>query len=344
MSCFFRVIPAFFLAAAFFGATDARAAVQSAEMRELCRKARVLEAKINKLNIEVESINQKEKASVPLIRSVYGILARCFTMLTDMQRFSALLILSHRDNKNDFVRCSIIIKNFASYFRSVGSGLEEVREEISKLRKSKQKSSDELKEKIAEYAKLAEEIEIKSAKFAEMRGDNSIQNDVVFHLATKSESLEELDAELEAENAIGVLKNTKISTKLSLACPVSGKIVTEFGDKGENDEMIYHLAFSTSPGAVVTSPAKGLVVFAGKFLNYGNILIISNGEYRVFLYGMDNVFPSPGDMIDIGDYVGRMRKEGEGDPVIKMELKKSGEPLDPRYWLFDSIGQKEEKR
>jgi septal ring factor EnvC (AmiA/AmiB activator) len=221
--------------------------------------------------------------------------------------------------------------------------LEKVGSEISQLKKNKQIKMEELGTDTSGYNKLLMEVEAKAEKLAQMRGENPIQNDVVYHLATKSESLEELDAELEAENAIGVLKNTKTFAELSLVYPVAGKIVSEFGDKGANNEMIYYISFETCSNAIVTSPAQGLVVFSGKFLNYGNILIISNGEYRVFLYGMDILFSSTGDTVEIGDYIGKMKEKDASNPTIKMELKKSGEPLDPRHWLLETINKKEKQ-
>ncbi|MDR2646371.1 MAG: peptidoglycan DD-metalloendopeptidase family protein [Holosporaceae bacterium] len=304
---------------------------QPPKMRELCQKAQNLEKKNQRLRSEIDTINQKEKVSSPSIRNIYEIITRCFVILFDIQRFSNLLVLSQVDNKNDFVRCSIVIKNFAAYFKSVSAKLEKNGRETLKLKKSKQEKILELKTETAEYEKLLEQIEDNAEECAKMREENIIQNDVVCHLATKSESLEELDAELEAENAVGVLKNTQIATELTLAYPVVGKAITEFGDKGENNEMIYCISFETNANAVVTSPAKGVVVFSGQFLNYGNILIISNGEYRVFLYGVDVLFSSTGDMVEIGDYIGKMK--GEDGHVVKMELKKSGEPLNPRHWI-----------
>jgi septal ring factor EnvC (AmiA/AmiB activator) len=309
-------------------------------MRELCKKAQGLEKKTGKLQLEIDSINQKEKVSAAALRNIYEILTGCFTILFNMQRFSNLLVLKQESNKNDFVKCSIVIKNFASYFKLISGQLKKAKAEVSQLKNCKQNKMEELKRETIEYNRLFAEIEARAEKLAQTRNENIIQNDVVYHLATKSESLEELDAELEAENAVGVLKNTKISTNLSLAYPVAGKIVAEFGDKDTNGEMIYHISFETHSEAIVTSPAKGLVVFSGKFLNYGNILIISNGEYRVFLYGVDILFPATGDTVEIGDYVGKMKAKVGNNPTIKMELKKSGEPLDPRHWLLETINKK----
>jgi septal ring factor EnvC (AmiA/AmiB activator) len=146
---------------------------------------------------------------------------------------------------------------------------------------------------------------------------------------------------LESENAIGVLKNAKIATNLCLKYPVSGKIVGEFGDKGKNGEMLCQISFKTRPGAIVTSPAKGLIVFSGKFLNYGNMVILSNGEYRIFLYGMESITVSAADVVEIGDYIGKMGDKANAT-IVNMELRKSGDPLDPRHWLLDTI-EKENK-
>lgn len=303
----------------------------------LCKKAQDLEKEMSRSSAEIEIINQKEKIFAPLIRNIFEILARCYTILVDIQRFSNLLVLAHEDNKNDFVRCSIIVKNFSTYFRGISEQLGKNRMEVSLLRRNKQRYLSDLAEKKTAYESICAEINSKTSQLAQTRSENIIQNDIVYHIASKSESIEELDAELEAENTIGVLRNIKISTELALVYPVVGKIVAEFGDKGPNNEMIYHISFATRPGAVVTSPAKGLVVFTGKFLNYGNMIIISNGEYRVFLYGMDSLFASTGDIVEIGDYIGRMGTISHDGFVIKMELKKSGEPLDPRHWLLETL-------
>jgi septal ring factor EnvC (AmiA/AmiB activator) len=195
------------------------AAIQPPEMRELCKKAQKLEKKTSKLQSEIDLISQKEKVSTTALRSIYEILTRCFTILFNIQRFSNLLVLKQENDKNDFVKCSIIIKNFASYFKRINYQLEKAKTEVSQLKHCKQKKMEELKAETTEYDRLFAEVEARAEKLARARGENAIQNDVVYHLATKSESLEELDAELEAENAVGVLKNTKISTNLSLAYP-----------------------------------------------------------------------------------------------------------------------------
>ena len=307
---------------------------QIAQLRSLCREAQELEGEISKLECEQENLEKKEKTSTPVIKNILEILARCFTVLFDIQRFSPMLVISQAENKNDFVRCSVIIKNFAPYFSRVNSQLNKGTLEIKKMKTTMLECKQNLNALKEKYQKASEIVFAKASEISKNNDETIIQN-IVYHIATKSTSIEELDAELESENAIGVLKNTKVTTDLVLSYPVKGRIVSEFGDKGKNGEMLLYTGFSCAPHAIVTSPAKGLVVFSGNFLNYGNMVIISNGDYRVFLYGMESVFAVAGDTVEIGDYIGKMGTalKKEGTAVIKMELRKSGDALDLRHLI-----------
>lgn len=310
---------------------------QPAEIRQLCKEAQKLESDISKMQEALNRLNKQEKMSLPAMVNIYEILSRYCTVLANIQRFSDMLIISKYQNKNDFIRCSIVIKSFPDYFKNISLKLGRESAELEKLQKEKSRLNEAYIQAWARYDDVCKEIEEKAEKLATGREENVIQNDVVYHIATKSESIEELDAELEAENVVGVLKNNKVWTNLSLVYPANGKIVAEFGDRGDDDSMICYMGFETNRGAVVTSPAKGLVVFSGSFLNYQNMVIISNGEYRIFLYGMKKIFASTGDVVEAGDYIGKMDEESKDLPVVKMELRKSGEPLDPRHWILQTV-------
>lgn len=331
----------FFVAASFVSLflfqTGSCSFVQSTEMRKLCKEAQKLESTLSKVQSALQDMNKREKMSLPTMINVYEILSRCCTVLSSIQRFSNILIISKYQNRSDFIRCSIVIKSFADYFKNMSLKLGRDNAELIKLQREKSNLDKDYILALDRYKGVCRKIDEESKKLAETREENVIQNDVVYHIATKSESIEELDAELEAENVVGVLRNNKVSTDLSLVYPVNGKIVTEFGDRGDDGSMICYMGFETNHGAIVTSPVKGLVVFSGNFLNYQGMVIISNGEYRIFLYGIKKIFASTGDIVEIGDYIGQMDDEQKESPIVKMELRKSGEPLDPRHWLMQTI-------
>lgn len=302
---------------------------QGEEIRLSCRQAQDLEKQLKETKEKIDRNIHAEKLNTPVLRNTCNMLTRCFTMLFDMQRFSDLLAITRQDRENNFVQASIIIKNFMSYFRTVSSNLKRHTDEIAHLKNEHKKLCQLYEQLQKNYAHTVSFIRSISAKRLSGRKENRIQSDVVELIAKKSESIEELSAELEAENIVGVFKNTQISTKFSLEYPVFGKIIHEFGDKDENGHMIYYVGFEVKVGGIITTPVEGLVVFSGKFLNYGNMVIISNGDYKIFLYSIDEPAVITGDIVKVGDYIGRV---GE-DALLKMELRKSGEPLDPRYWM-----------
>ena len=319
-------------------------APQTEGLRVLCKEAQTLEGALSKLGNELVELEKKEKSNTPVIKNIREILTKCFIVLYNILKFPALLTISQVENKNDFIRSFIIIKNFEIYFHSVSTQLNKNASEITQMMNAMIECKRNFIMLTEKYKDITTAILSQTSEMSRNKEESITQN-IVYHIATKSKSIEELDAELESENAIGVLKNTRISTALALVYPVKGRIVSEFGDKGKIDEMLYYISFACAPYAIVTSPAKGLVVFSGKFLNYGNMVIISNGDYRVFLYEMDSVFVTAGDVVEIGDYIGRMGSAAENEEfaVIKMELRKSGEPLDPRYWLLQTLEKKEAK-
>lgn len=304
------------------------------ELRILSKKAQNDEKAISRLKQEIKSIKSQEQTSAPIVKSVYDVLTRCFTLLYNIERYAPILRLSQINNSTDYVRCSMIIKNFELYFDKIKDQLNRNSTEIIGFQENLKNRMTNLDNAQKDYAKTIVEIDKIANGISSASDEGLIQNDMIYHIAAKSDSLEELDAELEAENALGVLKNTKVSTSLILEYPVAGRLVGEFGDKSPTKEMELATSFETLPEAIVSSPAKGIILFAGPFLNYGNMIIISNGEYRIFLYGLDKIFVNVGDTVEIGSYIGKMPNKDA--PLLKMELKRSGEALDAHDMILET--------
>ena len=102
-----------------FGSTADCVFTQPVQVRQLCKEAQKLEANLSKMRISLQNINKREKMSLPAVVNIYEILSRYCTVLASIQRFSNLLIISKYQNRSDFIRCSIVIKSFADYFKTI---------------------------------------------------------------------------------------------------------------------------------------------------------------------------------------------------------------------------------
>lgn len=131
-----------------------------------------------------------------------------------------------------------------------------------------------------------------------------------------------------------------------LPLPVQGVELHGFGSAGPAGRT-RNIAFATRPNARVRSPADGWVVYAGPFRSYGQLLILNAGDgYHVILSGMDEVNVATGRFVLAGEPVGRMGSTrvaaavplalGSTRPVLYVEFRKDGKPVDPAPWWATS--------
>ena len=94
------------------------------------------------------------------------------------------------------------------------------------------------------------------------------------------------------------------------------------------------LEIEARPGAQVIAPFGGAVVFADKFRGYGRLLIIDHGEgYHSLLAGFARIDVRVGQKVVAGEPVGAMKRSRKINPVLYVELRRKGQPINPLPWL-----------
>ncbi len=144
---------------------------------------------------------------------------------------------------------------------------------------------------------------------------------------------------------------TFASAKGQLPLPVNGVRIKEFGAPDGIGGTEKGLTVATRPGAQITAPCDGWVVYSGTFRNYGQLLILNAGSgYHVLLAGMDRISVDLGQFVVMGEPVAAMGGGGgqvpaalaasSGQPVLYVEFRKDGTPVDPSPWWATSEGEK----
>ncbi len=130
----------------------------------------------------------------------------------------------------------------------------------------------------------------------------------------------------------------------SAALPARGRLVGRYGDQDSSGVVLRGIRIETRPGGQVVAPADGKVMFAGPFRGYGQLLIIAHGGgYHSLLAGFGRIDRAVGQSVLAGEPVGRMNGEGarndpkatghDDKPVLYLELRRKGEPVNPLPWL-----------
>jgi murein hydrolase activator len=140
------------------------------------------------------------------------------------------------------------------------------------------------------------------------------------------------------------------SAKGLLPMPVNGARIREFGTSDDHGGTAKGLSIATRPGSQITAPCDGWVVFAGTFRNYGQLLILNaGGGYHVLLAGMERISVDLGQFVVTGEPVAVMGggapsagalTGGASQPVLYVEFRKDGVPVDPGPWWAANEGEK----
>ncbi len=123
-----------------------------------------------------------------------------------------------------------------------------------------------------------------------------------------------------------------------LPMPAHGRTVVSYGETTSNGRKSQGIVIQTRYGAQITSPSDGWVVYAGEFRSYGQLLIINaGGGYHVLLAGLSRIDAQLGQFILAGEPVGTMQVAARGQsdenaPVLYVEFRKEGRPVDPSPW------------
>ena len=140
------------------------------------------------------------------------------------------------------------------------------------------------------------------------------------------------------------------SAKGLFALPVNGTRLREFGGSDGAGGAEKGISLATRVGAQVTTPCDGWVVYAGPFRSYGQLLILNaGGGYHVLIAGMERISVNIGQFVLTGEPVATMGTTSQvasilaanaSQPVLYIEFRKDGTPIDPGPWWAANEGEK----
>lgn len=140
------------------------------------------------------------------------------------------------------------------------------------------------------------------------------------------------------------------SAKGLFALPVNGTKIRGFGVSDGVGGVEKGISLASRSGAQVTTPCDGWVVYAGPFRSYGQLLILNaGGGYHVLIAGMERISVGIGQFVLTGEPVAIMGSTSRvasvlaanaSQPVLYIEFRKDGTPIDPGPWWAANEGEK----
>lgn len=203
---------------------------------------------------------------------------------------------------------------------------------ITNLKRSKETSTALEKSKKDKKEKDLEKIRRKKAT----------ETDRIMTLEQAAREMEIIVARLEKEyrqkrQAEGDLRpehSVFASLRGQLHSPCRGRIIMPYGM--HVDEITNLKSFSPGitikgkSGVAITAVAMGEIAYVGKLRGYGNFVIINHDDFYYTTYaGLDKVLVTEDQFVSSGSRLGVAGKDG----VVKFEIRKGRESLDPVEWI-----------
>ncbi|MEL7445771.1 MAG: peptidoglycan DD-metalloendopeptidase family protein, partial [Pseudomonadota bacterium] len=113
--------------------------------------------------------------------------------------------------------------------------------------------------------------------------------------------------------------------------PVQGRTIVGFGAPMDSGLRSNGVEIAPAPGAQIVAPAAGRVAFSGPYRGFGRIVIIEHeGGWTSLVTGMEEASVEVGDTLVGGSPLGQAPGS---QPVVSIELRRDGEPVNPLEFL-----------
>lgn len=288
-------------------------------------------------------------AVVPEIRSETSIL------LADLRELSRVQtsISSERN------RLAATVSEQVEEKRRLGLLLKEKRQlqaKSEKTRDSEQKRAELLANQAGNLQELIASLESEISDIRRAAAKAQAEAEKTRRAVLKARSAEEIRlaegrkrAEDLSPDASRIAPSTPFSAmRGKLVLPVNGRVVKPYGSDTVTTAQASGDTVATQSGAIVTAPSDGIVLYAGRFRSYGQLLILDVRDgYHVVLAGMGRINVELGQSVLAGEPIGAMGEarlasaanfeSSNNRPALYIEFRKDGKPIDPAPWWSAKI-------
>jgi septal ring factor EnvC (AmiA/AmiB activator) len=352
------------------------------QLIDTAARVRAVEQRIAATESRLKPLDESESAIRTSLDGRRAVIAEVLAALQRMGRRPPPAVLVQPEDALQSVRTAIMLGAVLPEMRQQAESLATDLAELVRLRKEIATERDALTRDLTALAddqqRLALLVEGREKKQAAAESELEGEKQRATALARQTDNLKDLIAKLEqgldsgtraaraaARAALegrtvpGSLQEagrlgpavTFSSARGLLPLPVNGVKIRNFGDSDSMGGAEKGLAIAARAGAQVTAPCDGLVVYAGSFRSYGQLLILNAGAgYHVLLMGMERISVDPGQFVLTGEPVAAMGGGGQiaaatatipsSQPVLYIEFRKDGTPIDPSPWWATNESEK----
>jgi len=309
-----------------------------------------LEIRNNLLTLKVDTL-QKEivslQADLEKRREVLKVRVRDIYKRGKINTFELIFTSkSFADLSQRLKYMSIIAKQDKMLYDKVKKIQNVLAQRLTDIKFSKEQLIIAKKEVEEEKIKLQNDLSSKRKFLSQISLEQQKQIKIEKELKKSEESLQYLINKLRvAQKKIDKKRDVKEGShyfeknKGKVLWPAAGKIISGFGTvrhpKYQTKTLNNGIDIQVAVGDPIFTVYDGDVIYADKFLGYGNVIMIDhgNGYYTLYshLSSIDVIINQP---VLMGEIIGKGGETGSlSGPTLHFEIRKDGKPLNPMNYL-----------
>lgn len=319
-------------------ADAARAAALVQQQITAAAALRQLETQTSQDTQHLATLQAAQAATGQRLATAQAALAKLLPVMLRLQTQPAATMLAAPQSPRDAVSGIAVMQGVAGAIAAQAQNVKSQTAQLAVLLSQAQASQARLNTAVTtqQSAEAALTAQINAAKATEMADADTTAK------ATEARLAAERKLSSIATAVANLMKNTHATAPAALfagtgGAPVAGQIVQAFGAPTPAGPAT-GISYGAAPGARVTTPCGGTVLFAGPFPAYGLMLIANcGGGNSIVLAGMNQLDVGTGQHLTRGQPVGSMLAYDPANParqpILYMELRQNGTPVNPAAWL-----------
>lgn len=349
------------------------------DLIETAARLRDVESKVVLTQERLKPLDENERSIRKSLDGRRTVIGEVLAALQRMGRQPPPALIARPEDALQSVRTAMVLGAVLPEMRREVEALANDLSELLTVRKKIDAETNQLKTEVAklddERARMTALVEERQKQIAEHEKALDAERSRAATLAHQVDNLKDLIAKLEqgldpatrevreaarsdSRPALSAFRDPgRLSPAIAFASlrgqvpiPVNGVKLKEFGAPDGSGGAEKGISIATRAGAQVIAPADGWVVYAGPFRSYGQLLILNvGGGYHVLLAGMDRIsvdlgqFVLTGEPVAVmgnGSHIAAILATGSSQPVLYVEFRKDGIPVDPGPWWATGEGEK----
>lgn len=302
--------------------TEAGIATQELELQQLEENKRTLEA----------GLSDQREALAALVRSAYA-----------LGRHEQLKLLLAQDRMSDLARVLAYHRYFQAdrqqritgllaelrELAAVAQQIVDQRQILEAARLQQQTELDTLEaqrgERAAVLATVESQFKDRAARLAALGRDEKA---VLKLLEQLRDAVADIPRQVDDNRPFA-------SRRGQLGRPLAGTALAAFGGRLPDGRSSDGLLIAGTAGAEVRAVAPGRVAYSDWLKGYGLLTIVDHGDGWMSLYAFnDALLKDVGDWVRSGEPLATVGSSGgQGRPALYFELRRNGQPQDPKPWL-----------